>query len=99
MAETKIDLNAVGREIYDLLASKTTRWKKRAQRKEVVVKPDHMYSPGEVAAVLSVSYNTATRIMERMKRTANFAKPRARKRLLRIQGSDLKDYIRGKLEK
>lgn len=100
MVETKIDLSAVGQEIYDLLASRTTRWKQRARHKhtEVVIKPDHLYSPGEVAAVLSVSYNTATRIMERMKRTANLARPRSRKRLLRVKGSDLRDYIQGKLE-
>jgi hypothetical protein len=57
-----------------------------------------MYSPHEVAAVLSVSYDTATRIMGRMKRVANLAKPRAKKRLLRIKGSDLRAYIQYKLE-
>jgi hypothetical protein len=71
-------------------------WKKRVV--SVEIKPDHTYSPREVAAVLSVSYDTALRIMSRMKRIANFAKPRTKKRLPRIKGSDLRDYIHGKLE-
>jgi putative intracellular protease/amidase len=64
----------------------------------VDIKPDYLYSPQEVASVLSVSYDTATRIMGGMTRVANFAKPRAKKRLLRIKGSDLRAYIQNKLE-
>jgi hypothetical protein len=64
----------------------------------VDIKPDYLYSPQEVAAVLSVSYDTAARIMGRMTRGANLPKPRAKKRLLRIKGSDLRAYIQDKLE-
>jgi len=71
-------------------------WKKRVVNVEI--KPDHMYSPREVGAVLSVSYDTATRIMGRMQRIANLAKPRAMKRLLRVKGGDLRAYIQRKLE-
>jgi hypothetical protein len=93
------DLTEVGQQIYDLLNMQPKRrqaWKKRVV--SVEIKPDHTYSPREVAAVLSVSYDTALRIMSRMKRIANFAKPRTKKRLPRIKGSDLRDYIHGKLE-
>ena len=94
-----LDLTEVGQQIYDLLnvpPKKGQAWKRRVVN--VDVKPDHMYSPQKVAAVLSVSYDTATRIMGRMKRIANLAKPRAKKRLLRIKGSDLRAYIQDKLE-
>lgn len=93
------DLTKVGQEIYRLLNAppkKRQGWKTRLV--SVEIKADHMYSPKEVGTVLSVSYDTATRIMGRMRRIANLAKPRAKKRLLRINGSDLRDYIRDKLE-
>jgi len=95
----KPDLRKVGQQIYDLLnipPRKRESWKKRM--KDVQIKPDHLYGPKEVKVVLGVSYDTAVRAMERMKRTANLAKPRAKKRLLRVKGSDLRDYIQGKLE-
>jgi len=94
------DLTKVGQEIYRLLSAppkKRQAWKKRMVNVEI--KPDHMYSPTEVGAVLSVSYDTATRIMGRMRRIANLANPRAKKRLLRIKGSDLRAYIQDKLER
>lgn len=93
------DLKSVGQNIYNLLnmqAEAEQNWKKR--RVDVELKPDYLYSPREVAAVLSVSYDTAVRVMQRMKRSANLASPRAKKRLLRVKGSDLRDYIQGKLE-
>ena len=93
------DLKNIGHDIYNLLNAppkSRQEWKKRSI--DVEIKPDYTYSPREVAAVLSVSYDTATRIMSRMKRVANFAKPRAKKRLLRIKGSDLRAYIQDKLE-
>ena len=93
------DLKTVGQDIYDLLnvpLKKRQPWKRQAV--SVEIKPDHLYSPREVAAVLSVSYDTATRIMCRMKRVANLAKPRTKKRLLRIKGSDLRAFIYDKLQ-
>ena len=93
------DLKEVGQQIYDLLnvpPKKRQACKRRAV--SVEIKPDQRYSPKEVRAVLSVSYGTASRIMGRMKRIANLAKPRAKKRLLRIKGSDLRAYIQDKLE-
>jgi hypothetical protein len=99
LSSGRIDLTGVGQSIYEHLNNpprQTQGWKK--QRVNVEIKPDHLYSPREVAAVMSVSYDTAVRTMQRMKRTANLAKPRAKKRLLRVKGSDLRDYIEGKLE-
>lgn len=93
------DLKSIGQDIYDLLSvppKKRQPWKKRLV--SVEIKPDHLYSPQEVAAVLSVSYDTAARIMGRMTRVANLAKARAKKRLLRIKGSDLRSYVQDKLE-
>ena len=71
-------------------------WKKCVV--SVEVKPDHLYGPKEVRIVLGVSYDTAVRVMQRMKRSADFAKPRAKKRLLRVKGGDLRAYIQDKLE-
>jgi putative intracellular protease/amidase len=84
------------RGLLDDLHNNKPETKKRLV--SVDIKPDYLYSPQEVAAVLSVSYDTAARIMGRMSRVANLAKPRAKKRLLRIKGSDLRDYIQDKLE-
>ncbi|HXQ33305.1 MAG TPA: hypothetical protein VN843_04715 [Anaerolineales bacterium] len=93
------DLSQVGHDIYHQLTGRPREnkqsWKRRLG--SVEIKSDHLYSPKEVAVVLSVSYDTAARIMSRMKRSANLAKPHAKKRLLRVRGSDLRDYIQGKL--
>lgn len=93
------DLTKVGHDIYDLLnvqPEKRQAWKRRVF--DVEIKPDHLYGPKEVSIVLGVSYDTAVRTMQRMKRTANLAKPRAMKRLLRVKGSDLRAFIQDKLE-
>ncbi len=98
-AWSKPDLKKVGQDIYDLLNVPPKRrqaWKKRVVNVEI--KPDHLYGPKEVKVVLGVSYDTAVRTMQRMKRSADFAKPRAKKRLLRVKGSDLRAYIQDKLE-
>ena len=97
-AWSKPDLTKLGHDIYDLLRvpEKRQTWKRRVI--DVEITPDHLYGPKEVMVVLCVSYDTAVRTMQRMKRTADLAKPRAKKRLLRVKGSDLRDYIQGKLE-
>jgi hypothetical protein len=93
------DLSQVGHDIYNQLTERPHEHKQSWKRHlaSVEIKSDHLYSPREVAAVLSVSYDTAVRTMSRMKRSANLAKPHAKKRLLRVKGSDLRDYIQGKL--
>jgi hypothetical protein len=84
------------RGLLDDLQNSDHRTKKRLVG--VDIEPDYLYSPQEVASVLSVFYDTAARIMGGLTRVANLAKPRAKKRLLRIKGSDLRAYIRHKLE-
>ena len=93
------DLSQVGHDIYRHLTGRPRKTKQSWKRllPSVEIKSDHLYSPKEVAAVLSVSYDTAIRVMSRMKRNGNFAEPRTKKRLLRIKGSDLRDYIQNKL--
>lgn len=97
MITTAPDLAKVGKDIYDLLNALKPKLAWKRERISVEIHPGQFYSPREVAAVLSVSYNTALRIMDRMKHTADLAKPRAKKRLLRVKGSYLRDYLRGKI--
>jgi len=51
-----------------------------------------------MAEILSVSYNTALGLMESSRKTVDLAKPRTRKRLLRIRGKHLREYLDGKLK-
>jgi len=90
---SKPDLSQVGQDIYDAL-----RPPKRKRVEFQTLVPDKLYSPGEVAEIISVSYNTALRLMERSGKTIDLAKPRTRKRLLRIRGKHLREYIDGKLK-
>jgi hypothetical protein len=98
-AFSQLDLAQVGCDIYHQLTVRRRdnkqSWKRRLV--SVEIKSDHLYKPKQVAAVLSVSYDTAIRIMSRMKRSGNLARPHTKKRLLRVKGSDLRDYIQGKL--
>lgn len=90
---SKPDLSQAGQDIYASLRLKTKR--KRVEFQTLV--PDKLYSPGEVAEILSVSYNTALRLMTSSSKTVDLAKPRTRKRLLRIRGKHLREYLDGKL--
>ena len=89
----KPDLSQVGQDIYAAL--RPTK-RNRAAFQSLVA--DKLYSPGEVAEILSVSYNTALRLMESTSKTVDLAKPRTRKRLLRIRGKHLREYLDGKLK-
>jgi hypothetical protein len=51
-----------------------------------------------VPEILSVSYNSALSLMESASKTIDLAKPRTRKRLLRIRGKHLREYLDGKLK-
>jgi hypothetical protein len=55
-------------------------------------------SPVEVAEVLSVSYSSALHLMKSTSATIDLAKPRTRKRLLRIRAKHLQEYLGGKLK-
>jgi hypothetical protein len=62
-ASAKIDLRKVGKDIYELLTYPDRRsFKQRARKQTVELKPDKLYTPSEVAALLNVSYDTAVRL-------------------------------------
>lgn len=90
----------VGRDIYDALTTSTepsrTGWKNRARQKLVTFDSERYYRPSEVAALAGVSYDAALRLMKRTGKSINLAKPRTRKRLLRIRGKHLREYLDGK---
>jgi hypothetical protein len=64
------------------------------------IDPLRKYKPHEVAAILNCSYRTALRRMTRMKGKMDLGEPgkqfQRRKRMLRISGKSLLDYLRNK---
>jgi hypothetical protein len=76
-------------------------WKKTTRKESVLIEPQKKYRPGEVAAILGVSYDTAVRRMEKMKGCADMGtktqRYKRRKRLLVISGCDLAAYLKSKL--
>ena len=100
-ASGKIDLRKVGKDIYELLTYPGRRsFKQRARKQTVELKPDKLYTPSEVAALLNVSYDTAVRRMRSMKGCVDMGTQTKRykrgKKLLRISGKNLVAFLRGK---
>ena len=100
-ASAKIDLRKVGKDIYELLTYPGRRsFKQRAGKQTVESKPDKLYTPSEVAALLNVSYDTAVRRMQRMKGCVDMGTQTKRykrgKKLLRISGKHLVAHLRSK---
>ena len=66
--------------------------------KTVELKPDKLYTPGEVAALLNVSYDTAVRRMQSMRGCVDMGTQTKRykrgKKLLRISGKNLVAFLR-----
>jgi hypothetical protein len=75
----KVDLHKVGKEIYELLTH-PGRWgfKERARKQIVELKPEKLYTPSEVSALLNVSYDTPVQHMEKMKGHVEFGTPTKR---------------------
>jgi len=101
-ASGKIDLRKVGKDIYELLTYPGRRsFKQRARKQSVELKPDKLYTPSEVAALLNVSYDTAVRRMQSMKGCVDMGTQTKRykrgKKLLRISGKHLVAYLRSKM--
>jgi len=97
----KVDLRKVGKDIYELLTYPGRRsFKQRARKQTVELKPDKLYTPSEVAALLNVSYDTAVRRMQSMKGCVDMGTQTKRykrgKKLLRISGKHLVAYLRSK---
>jgi hypothetical protein len=100
-ASAKIDLRKVGKDIYELLTYPGRRgFKHRARKQTVELKPDKLYSPSEVAALLNVSYDTASRRMQTMKGCVDMGTQTKRykrgKKLLRVSGKHLIAFLRAK---
>ena len=100
-ASAKIDLRKVGKDIYELITHPGRRsFKQRVRKQTVELKPDKLYTPSEIAALLNVSYDTAVHRMQRMKGCVDMGTPTKRykrgKKLLRISGKHLVAYLRGK---
>ena len=86
---------------YELLTYPGRRsFKQRARKQKVELKPDKLYAPGEVAALLNVSYDTAVRRMQSMKGCVDMGTQTKRykrgKKLLRISGKNLVAFLRAK---
>jgi hypothetical protein len=73
-------------------------WKENTRRENVHIEYDRNYRPGEVAAILGVSYDTAIRRMLQMKGCVDMGgktqRYKRRKRLLVISGHDLAAYLK-----
>jgi hypothetical protein len=97
----KIDLKKVGYDIYNLLKSSGRRgYKHRARQCYVELKQDTLYTPGQVAALLNVSYDSAVRLMLKMKGCVDMGtetrRYKRRKRMLRLSGKNLMVFLRSK---
>jgi len=97
----KIDLHKVGHDIYNLLRSSGRRgYKHRARQRYVELKQDKLYTPGEVASLLNVSYDSAVRQMLKMKGHVDLGtetrRYKRRKRMLRISGKHFMAFLRSK---
>jgi hypothetical protein len=85
----------------EVLTSEGRRgYKQMVRNQRVKIEPEQNYSPGEVAAALNLSYDSALRRMQKMKGVVDFGTPTRRykrgKKKLRISGKNLLTYIRNK---
>ena len=98
----KPDLHKIGKDIYELITHprRSRNFKQRARKQTVELKPEHLYTPSEVAALLNVSYDTAVRRMLTMKGCVDMGTQTKRykrgKKMLRISGKNLVAFLRGK---
>lgn len=97
----KPDLRKVGKDIYEVLTGTGSHgYKKLARNQTVKIEPDQNYSPSQVAAVLNVSYDAASRLMLKMKGVVDLGTPTRRynrgKKKLRISGKNLLKFINSK---
>ena len=83
-----------------LTREKRRGYKQLVRNQKVKIEPEHNYSPGEVAAALNLSYDSALRRMHKMKGVVDLGTPTRRykrgKKKLRISGRNLLAYLRTK---
>ena len=97
----KPDLRKVGRDIYEVLTNTGRHgYKQRMRKRTIKIEPEQNYAPSEVAAILNVSYDAASRLMQRMKGVVDLGTPTRRfhrgKKKLRISGKNLLRFLRSK---
>jgi hypothetical protein len=97
----KPDLRKAGKDIYEVLTGTGSHgYKKLARKQTIKIEPDKNYSPSEVAAILNVSYDSASRLMLKMKGHLDLGTPTRRykrgKKKLRISGKNLLEFQRSK---
>jgi hypothetical protein len=97
----KPDLRKVGRDIYELLTNTGSHgYKQRMRKRTIKIEPEQNYAPSEVAAILNVSYDAASRLMQKMKGVVDLGTPTRRykrgKKKLRISGKNLLTFLRNK---
>ena|ERR1700722_18684902 len=97
----KPDLAKAGKDIYEALTGTGNYgYKKQVRNQMVKVEPERNYSPSEVAAILNISYDAASRAMLKMKGVVDLGTPTRRykrgKKKLRINGKNLLLFLRSK---
>jgi hypothetical protein len=98
---SKPDRHKVGRDIYELLTNTGRHgYKQRLRKRTIKIKPEQNYAPSEVAAILNLSYDAASRLMQKMKGVVDSGTPTRRykrgKKKLRINGKILLKCLRNK---
>jgi len=95
------DLRKAGKDIYEVLTGTGSHgYKKLARKQTIKIEHEKNYSPCEVAAILNVSYDSASRLMLKMKGVVDYGTPTRRykrgKKKLRISGKNLLEFQRSK---
>jgi hypothetical protein len=89
------------KDTSEVLTSEGRRgYKQLVRNQRVKIEPEQNYSPGQVAAALNLSYDSALRRMQKMKGVVDYGTPTRRykrgKRKLRISGKNLLAFVRTK---
>jgi hypothetical protein len=72
----KPDLRKVGRDIYEVLTNTGRHgYKQRMRKRTITIEPEQNYAPSEVAAILNVSYDAASRLKQKMKGAVDLGTP------------------------
>lgn len=101
IGHTRPDLGRVGKDMYELLTNSGRHgYKQRLRTQTVKVETEKHYAPSDVAAILNVSYDAASRLMMKMKGVVDLGTPTRRykrgKKKLRISGKNLLAFLRTK---
>ncbi len=89
----------MGSDIYEVLTNAGRHgYKQRMRKRTIKIEADENYAPGEVAAILNVSYDAAMRQMQKMRGVVDLGTPTRRykrgTKKLRISGKNLLAFLR-----